>query len=168
MPELNGIECTRQVRESGNINAGTPIVALTADIVQQEEDALRKAGINDLLFKPLNENYLLERIRYHAGIKTGIRSNVEITSDDISTEAFYQEINRLLTDIRVAFNNRNTEKMRDIAHQLAGVAGVFKLESLDEKSRALHSAIKSRDDEEILHHLGIVEAEAKVLSAQSA
>ena len=166
MPGLSGVEATRQIRQGSGINAKTPIIALTADIVQQEEEELRQAGANDLLFKPLNENFLLERIRKAAGITTGIRTNVEITADDISTDMFYDEINRLLSTIRQAFKNKDHEQMTDIAHQLAGVAGVFKLESLDEKSRALHSSIKGGNDDEILLRLGMVEAEVKILSRQ--
>ncbi|MCP5172992.1 MAG: response regulator [Pseudomonadales bacterium] len=168
MPELSGVECTRQIRQGRGINAATPIIALTADIVQQEEEELRNAGANDLLFKPLNENFLLERIRKCAGISTGMRTHIELTADDISAEMFYSEITRLLTEIRLAFDSEDHDQMKEIAHQLAGVAGVFKLESLDEKARALHSAIKGGSSDEIQRLLGIVEAETRVLSRQTA
>ncbi len=143
MPGLNGIEATRSIRKSSERNRLTPIIALTADIVQGEEDALLEAGANDLLFKPLNENYLIERMRYAVGIKTGIRKKLDLTENDLSTEAFRGEINRLLAEIREAFQRNDTLNMREAAHQLVGIAGVFHLQTLDERACELHSAIKS-------------------------
>jgi len=55
MPEVNGINAVKNIRSGHGPNRDTPIVMLTADILQQEENALFDAGANDLLFKPFDE-----------------------------------------------------------------------------------------------------------------
>ncbi len=142
MPELNGIDATKAIRNNCTKNSETPIIALTADIVQDEEDALLSAGANDMLFKPINENYLIERIRYVLGVTEAVRTPVEITQDDVSTDTFYAEVTKLLGNMRQALNEDDNAALRENAHQLIGIAGVFQLHSLDEKACELHSAIK--------------------------
>ncbi len=145
MPELNGIDATRAIRNGCSKNSETPIIALTADIVQGEEDALLIAGANDMLFKPINENYLIERIRYVLGVTEAVRTAVQITQDDLSTDTFYAEVTKLLGNMRQALNDADDSALRDNAHQLIGIAGVFQLHSLDEKACELHRAIKDDD-----------------------
>ena len=54
MPQLGGIDATRQIRDSGEQapNQRTPIVALTADVQRHVENQFRHAGANDMLLKP--------------------------------------------------------------------------------------------------------------------
>ena len=58
MPEMDGLEATRQIRLLDGINAGIPIVALTANAMQSDFDACRTAGMNDFLTKPINRDNL--------------------------------------------------------------------------------------------------------------
>jgi CheY-like chemotaxis protein len=53
MPEMDGLETTKRIRESGGGNAGVPIIALTANAVQGAREMLLAAGMNDYLTKPL-------------------------------------------------------------------------------------------------------------------
>ncbi len=49
MPEVGGIEATRQIR---NLGITTPIVALTAHALEQDREICFKVGMNDYLSKP--------------------------------------------------------------------------------------------------------------------
>jgi CheY-like chemotaxis protein len=51
MPVMDGIEATRIIRASG---AKLPIVALTANAMQSDQDACRAAGMDDFLGKPFS------------------------------------------------------------------------------------------------------------------
>jgi CheY-like chemotaxis protein len=51
MPVMDGMEATRIIRASG---ATLPIVALTANAMQSDQDACRAAGMNDFLGKPFS------------------------------------------------------------------------------------------------------------------
>jgi signal transduction histidine kinase/response regulator of citrate/malate metabolism len=50
MPEMDGVEATAHIRES---NADVPIIALTANTGAGTKEMLIKAGMNDLLAKPI-------------------------------------------------------------------------------------------------------------------
>ncbi|MBI5107875.1 MAG: response regulator [Rhodocyclales bacterium] len=54
MPVMDGIEATRRIRTQGGANGGIPIVALTANAMQSDQDACRDAGMNDFLAKPFD------------------------------------------------------------------------------------------------------------------
>jgi CheY-like chemotaxis protein len=51
MPEMDGIETTRAIREMG-INV--PIIALTANVVEGSRELFLNAGMNDMLMKPID------------------------------------------------------------------------------------------------------------------
>ncbi len=59
MPELDGLDATRQIRAGGGPNAGTRIVALTASVQARDVDACRCAGMDDFIAKPLSFEALI-------------------------------------------------------------------------------------------------------------
>ena len=55
MPEMDGLETTKKIRECGLENAGTiPIVAMTAEVFQEDINKALDAGMNEHLGKPLD------------------------------------------------------------------------------------------------------------------
>ena len=60
MPEMDGIEATRLIRN--HIHPRIPIIALTANAVQEELDFFIGHGISGYLIKPFEEKNLLETI----------------------------------------------------------------------------------------------------------
>ena len=60
MPEMDGIEATKVIRNKLNIK--TPIIALTANAFKTEIEKCRKAGMDDYVTKPFDETILLETI----------------------------------------------------------------------------------------------------------
>ena len=58
MPQMDGLEATRQIRSGGGANTHTPIVALTANAMQSDDEACRASGMNDFLTKPINRENL--------------------------------------------------------------------------------------------------------------
>ncbi len=59
MPELDGIETTRTIREMGYTHTDLPIIALTAHVFDEDREHCIDAGMNDFLSKPLS----LEQLR---------------------------------------------------------------------------------------------------------
>lgn len=53
MPELDGMEATRQIRALNNASAHIPIVAFTANGMRTDQDACLAAGMNDFISKPV-------------------------------------------------------------------------------------------------------------------
>jgi len=63
MPEMDGIEATEIIRKE--LQLKTPIIALTANAFKTEIDRCRKAGMDDYITKPYDENSLIEMIAKH-------------------------------------------------------------------------------------------------------
>jgi CheY-like chemotaxis protein len=59
MPELDGREATRRLRAGGGINAGVPVIAVTADTAPDDVAACMAAGMNYFVSKPLTPAALL-------------------------------------------------------------------------------------------------------------
>ncbi|AEF80344.1 PAS domain protein [Leadbettera azotonutricia ZAS-9] len=66
MPEMNGLEATRAIRESGT---QIPIVAMTANAFKEDVEQCLAAGMNDHLMKPIDLNAVIEKIGKYCGAK---------------------------------------------------------------------------------------------------
>ena len=63
MPEMDGLEATRTIRASGREDAGTvPIIALTANALDEDVQRSMQAGLNAHLSKPVEPDALFETL----------------------------------------------------------------------------------------------------------
>jgi len=63
MPEVNGYEATKTIRLLDNPHAKTiPIIAITADVFQEDIEKCLAAGMDDHIGKPLNVDCILDTI----------------------------------------------------------------------------------------------------------
>jgi signal transduction histidine kinase/DNA-binding response OmpR family regulator/HPt (histidine-containing phosphotransfer) domain-containing protein len=64
MPEMDGYEATRQIREPGTgaRNRRIPIIALTADAIAGDRDRCLQAGMDDYLAKPIRAAQLADTL----------------------------------------------------------------------------------------------------------
>jgi signal transduction histidine kinase/DNA-binding response OmpR family regulator len=69
MPELDGLEATRRIRELGGAPSRVPIIALTANATQDDRRQCIEAGMNDFMAKPIDANDLIQKIALHAKVK---------------------------------------------------------------------------------------------------
>lgn len=58
MPEMDGLQATRAIRESGTKAAGRPIIAMTANAMEGDRNACLDAGMNDYISKPFTVQQL--------------------------------------------------------------------------------------------------------------
>ena len=61
MPEMDGLEATRAIRSDPKYNS-LPILALTANAMEEDKRQCLEAGMNDLLAKPINPRALFQAI----------------------------------------------------------------------------------------------------------
>ncbi|HLS99351.1 MAG: ATP-binding protein [Porticoccaceae bacterium] len=151
MPEVNGISAVKAIRSGHGPNRDTPIVMLTADILQQEENALFDAGANDLLFKPFDEAKLTATLRGHlrmpaSAVGTEQERPVQ-APPTVDLGLFVQEVSKLTRVAQQAIEDRDAPNLRESIHQLLGIAGVFKMTYLERAVRALHGAVREEDEE---------------------
>ncbi|WP_374653964.1 response regulator [Dongia sp.] len=69
MPDLDGLEATRRIRELGGAPSRVPIIALTANATQDDRRRCLEAGMNDFMAKPIDANDLIQKISLHAKAK---------------------------------------------------------------------------------------------------
>jgi PAS domain S-box-containing protein len=62
MPEMNGFEATKAIRQMGKKGKHIPIVAMTAHAMQGDKERCLKAGMDDYISKPIEPQILIETI----------------------------------------------------------------------------------------------------------
>lgn len=74
MPEMNGVEATREIRALEGGKSSVPIIAVTAHAMHGDRETYLAAGMNDYVSKPIDPKLLLEAIARWAG-RSGDASN---------------------------------------------------------------------------------------------
>ncbi len=87
MPEMNGFEATRVIREK--LKVKTPIIALTANAIKTEIDKCLDLGMNGYITKPYEEDDLIQLISKH--IKANLSSK-EVNEVPIKKEVTISEL----------------------------------------------------------------------------
>jgi len=62
MPVMDGLEATRRLRAGGGRNAGVPVLALTANVMESHRKACSEAGMNGHIAKPIDARLLLTAV----------------------------------------------------------------------------------------------------------
>ena len=62
MPEMDGMEASRRIRQLGDETAKLPIIALTANVQRSDRELCKAAGMDDFLTKPFNPEDLTSLI----------------------------------------------------------------------------------------------------------
>jgi signal transduction histidine kinase/CheY-like chemotaxis protein len=65
MPEMDGLEATRRIRQLGALGRAVPIIAMTANAMQEDRRRCLEAGMNDFVAKPIDSAELLRKIAAH-------------------------------------------------------------------------------------------------------
>ena len=68
MPELDGQGATRQIRELPGNAGDVPIIAVTAHVMESDQEACIEAGMNDFIMKPIQRLELMEKIEFWLGL----------------------------------------------------------------------------------------------------
>ncbi len=75
MPEMDGLEATMAIRALSGEVSGIPIVALTANAIQGDQEACIEAGMNDYISKPVEKKALFEVLERHLpGARSAVAS----------------------------------------------------------------------------------------------
>ena len=77
MPKLDGINACKQIRALEGATSSTPIIALTANAMKEDEERCRSAGMNDYLAKPVKADKLIDKVIYWSSVKTGESKEIQ-------------------------------------------------------------------------------------------
>ncbi|MEH6625507.1 MAG: ATP-binding protein [Motiliproteus sp.] len=158
MPLMDGIEASCKIRQLPAPFNQPPILALTANVIANEELKLKQAGVDTTLFKPINESIVISHIQKAA--KITVRSTTEdesvkprLSDYGISDRALHSELNSQIVAIHRAYQNKDVTAMRDHSHQLMGLAGLLDLVELEAATNAFNHAVKTTTGKEIWQSL---------------
>ena len=138
MPRLSGRQAVEEMRRSDQRIAKTPVIALTAEVFEDEGHGLLEDGFDRVLFKPLDERLLIESIIELLAANTELAMPT-LEQDSIDSQSFLsrlppallgKEISRQLKLLSVAQHNRDLTAIRGQAHQLRSV--LYGLDNTDD------------------------------------
>lgn len=172
MPELDGFQTTRRIRNQEADNERTPITALTAHAVEEEKSVLLKSGMDDFLSKPVGETELRELLsrwtsygqkprapqnneRILAADATEIKQPVDIQASlelakgkyDLARDMLdmlLNSINEDLGEIRQHWDEKNYQALHDIVHRVHGGACYCGVPTLLKASATFDKLLKNK------------------------
>ena len=152
MPNLDGLDATRELRAAGFSAEELPIIALTANCYADDIAACHAAGMQAHIGKPLNCSALASELRKVVGA-------VRLSSDPASMQSlaspelrqkYLDRRNALFDSLRRSLENpapgTDWQELRKELHNIAGVAANFGDAHLGAVSRQLEGRIRASDD----------------------
>ncbi|MBF0352849.1 MAG: response regulator [SAR324 cluster bacterium] len=103
MPDMDGVEATRILRQSPGGQA-IPIVAISADVLKEQQDAAKQVGINHYLLKPLEVNKLLPVLVHYLKHTPVVTVSTETSSNAFNMEILPEAIKQKMIEIAETLN----------------------------------------------------------------
>lgn len=157
MPVLDGRHATREIRAGQGMSANTPIVALTANAMAEEQEAYLSDGMVDVLTKPLSRAALVRIVSTLATQQSRIEAPPDASSqlddlrDMLGVIALQKLLSRFKDDVEQAITLLSAVPMPDPvdvknrAHKIAGSAAYFGALDLRQALLVVDEAAKNQD-----------------------
>jgi PAS domain S-box-containing protein len=159
MPEMDGLEATRQIRRMAAVGPRPRIIAVTAKALQGERELCLQAGMDDYLTKPIRLHELIEAL-LRGGPSTDVPAAPAVDPDVLRRfitslgtrgresavsliDTFLDHGPAQLASLRQALEQHETDEARREAHTLKSNAAAFGATALEAMCRELESAAEA-------------------------
>ncbi len=174
MPEMSGLHATEEIRVNEGPDRHIPIIALTANAQPGERERVLKAGMDEFLGKPVDEQLLLRMI-YRLVVANSNREDVHVATPPVSRllirdipaatrtsggntklaeELFGMLLNQLQSHrltIQKLFKEGAWSDLREEIHKLRGSAAYCALPALLQATQALEMTLDEELGETVYH-----------------
>ncbi|TGN39863.1 ATP-binding protein [Marinobacter confluentis] len=148
MPNLDGASALRQLRalDDNRINL-VPVVIVTADVFGANDCLEKQIPRVQLVYKPINADLLARTIAGMLGLKhpesaSDPNGRQHVLPDRLRSK-LQQEFERLGSVLQSAVTEGDQEAIRDLLHQIQGIAGYFQFEMLRQKVDSCRQAFET-------------------------
>lgn len=188
MPELDGLEATRRIRQQEAEGKHIPIIAVTAHALQGDRERCLDAGMDDYISKPIQQEELmatLERWTPRAEKTPGsspapsvpveppqeegeerwidLKSALPRFSNDMAfllemLEEFSRQLEAGCAQMRDAAQSGNALGLQHLAHSLKGAAAAFSMDQLTNTAREIEMRARSNTFQDVIPLIETMEA----------
>ena len=159
MPLVDGIEATRKILSiAAQTDRDITVVGLTADTTDNESEGLRQAGAKEVLYKPIDEDALVEILCRYSGSVYRSRKSGSILSAETSKSALKRELIKEASNLRRALETGQISDSREVFHQLLGLSGLYGMVELRQRVIELRQSLILQQDTLAREQLSAVEA----------
>jgi CheY-like chemotaxis protein len=182
MPELDGLDATRQIRERWPKEGRPHIVAMTANALPEDREACFAAGMDDYVAKPIRAEELVAALKRAKPAANGdggsaavgyvslddgaLTSLRELGGDEFLSEvidAFLADAPALIATLRRSLEERSSEELRRAAHTLKSNGATLGAAEFAELCRTLEQRAKAGELDEASELVDRIEQEYRPL-----
>jgi len=166
MPIMDGIEAAARINALG---VGTPIVALTANVMTTDLQNYRRSGLMDCIGKPFQTwdlwrcllSFLMPVSKTRVNKKTINKKDNELL---IRLQLnFPEENHNRINELKDALNLGDYKKARLLAHTLKSNAGLIREHRLQELAAIVEKMVEENKIDAIAPHLNHLESELRMV-----
>ncbi|HEY2311103.1 MAG TPA: GAF domain-containing protein, partial [Gaiellaceae bacterium] len=162
MPELDGLDATRQICERWPDGRRPHIIAMTANALPEDREACFAAGMSDYVAKPIRAEELVAALKRAKPLANGdshsetvedvslddgaLKNLRDLGGDEFLGEvidAFLADAPEMIATLRSSLDGRNAEELRRAAHTLKSNGATLGAEEFAELCRTLEQRAKA-------------------------
>ena len=173
MPEMDGIQAAKEIRNLQDpCKASIPIIALTANVMSEDIEKYKEAGMNDFLAKPFDESALLLVILRNQKGVNATQQGIICSDNDLQNISemsklydlsivqsvsggdkafirkmillFIETVPQNLAELNSALRSQNWEQLGKTAHKLKSTVDSMGIKSIHSDIRAVESNAKQQ------------------------
>ncbi|WP_373035002.1 response regulator [Sulfurimonas sp.] len=181
MPELDGYETTKAIREAqaGRNYVNTPIIAMTANVMQGDKNRCINAGMNDYITKPIEPEHLQKVLK--KWLKNSGEADMETVENNINktlciwdeakalkrlgnsrelldkiVAIFIEDTPKSLEDLKDAIDAKDVNAIKLHAHTIKGSSGNIGATELQEYAKEIELNSETMQSKELYEKTAVL------------